>query len=88
MLEDLRDLLKSMEQEGLKQDSFVVKEAIRHIEELSHKLRIAELKNKNSLANNLCSDHRDKIKDMSCLMCTLEQRNRELHKLKTTHNPY
>ena len=88
MLADLRDLLKSMESEGLKQDAFVVKEAIRHIEELTRKLKIEELKNKNSLANNLCSDHRDKIKGMNCLMCTLERYTREIHKLKTTHNPY
>lgn len=39
---------------------------------LQAELRIAEAKNRGSLANNLCPDHRDKQTFKPCLSCTIE----------------
>lgn len=36
----------------------------------------------NSLANNLCPDHRDKQAGKSCLACEIEQLNRYIKKLQ------
>lgn len=49
---------------------------------LERELRIAELKNKASLANNLCPDHRDKQAGKQCLACIIEKAERELAELK------
>lgn len=43
------------------------------VAELEGKLHAAELKNKNSLANNLCPDHRDKQRGKNCLACEIDQ---------------
>jgi len=40
--------------------------------ELKRKLVIAELKNKGTLANNLCPNHRDKQTGRPCLACMIE----------------
>lgn len=41
--------------------------------QLERDLRIAEAKNKGSLANNLCPDHRDKQQGKPCLACEIER---------------
>lgn len=41
-------------------------------------LKIAELKNRGTLANNLCCDHRDKQTGQPCLACTIETLTRRL----------
>lgn len=43
------------------------------VDRLRAELKIAELKNKNSLANNLCPDHRDKQAGKPCLACEIER---------------
>jgi hypothetical protein len=48
------------------------------IEQLERELKIANLKNASSLANNLCPDHRDKQKGRPCLACEIERLEREL----------
>ncbi len=45
---------------------------------LARKLRIAELKNQGTLANNLCPDHRDKQTGKPCLACEIETLARKL----------
>lgn len=40
--------------------------------ELEKKLKIAEIKNSGTLANNLCPDHRDKQYGRPCLACLIE----------------
>ena len=50
--------------------------------ELKRKLRIAEAKNKGTLANNLCLDHRDKQAGKTCLACQIERFERENAELK------
>lgn len=53
--------------------------ALRHeLAEANRKLAITELKASGSLANNLCSDHRDKQQGKPCLACTIETLNRKL----------
>lgn len=44
--------------------------------------RILEIKNRGTLANNLCSDHRDKQAGRPCLVCLLEHAEAELVALK------
>jgi hypothetical protein len=44
----------------------------KRIDKLEAKLRIAELKNKGTLANNLCPDCRDKQVGKPCLACTIQ----------------
>ncbi|MBW8066826.1 MAG: hypothetical protein GJU73_05205 [Ferrovum sp.] len=46
-----------------------------YIRELEKKNRILTAKTTNSLANNLCPDHRDKIQGKRCLMCRIEELN-------------
>ena len=46
--------------------------------EAQKKLSIAEVKNRSSLANNLCPDHRDKQAGEPCLACTIETLKRKL----------
>ena len=46
-------------------------------ERVERELKIMQLKNKNSLANNLCPDHRDKQVGKPCLACTIETAVRE-----------
>ena len=50
--------------------------------ELKKKIEILELKNKSSLANNLCPDHRDKQAGKSCLACEIEKLQRVINNLK------
>ena len=50
--------------------------------ELERKLKIAVAKNKGTLANNLCPDHRDKQIGKMCLACTIENSERENVELK------
>lgn len=45
-------------------------------------LKIANAKNRSSLANNLCSDHRDKQQGKPCLACEIETLARELLALR------
>lgn len=53
----------------------------KEIERLTKELRIAELKNRGTLANNLCPDHRDKQVGKPCLACEIERlRNYADHK--------
>ena len=52
-------------------------------QQLERKLRIAELKNKGTLANNLCPDHRDKQAGKPCLACTIETLERHAMALAT-----
>lgn len=52
------------------------------IETLERTLKIATIKGNNSLANNLCSDHRDKQTGKPCLACTIETLERELAEAK------
>ena len=47
------------------------------IERLTKALRIVELKASGTLANNLCSDHRDKQTGKPCLACEVERLTRE-----------
>lgn len=47
-------------------------------DELRRKLHIEELKNRHSLANNLCPDHRDKQAGKPCLACSIETDRRLL----------
>ena len=47
------------------------------IAELERELRIAECKNRGTLANNLCPDHRDKQVGKPCLACAVERLERE-----------
>lgn len=46
--------------------------------ELLRKIATLELKNRSSLANNLCPDHRDKQADKHCLACEIERLEKEL----------
>jgi hypothetical protein len=43
-------------------------------------LKIERIKNANSLANNLCPDHRDKQRGKPCLACSIESAERRLAK--------
>ncbi len=52
-------------------------EAAERIAALEKSLKIAELQNRGTLANNLCSDHRDKQIGKPCLACTIETLTRE-----------
>lgn len=45
----------------------------KEVERLTRMVRIAEAKNQNSLANNLCPDHRDKQQGKPCLACEIER---------------
>lgn len=49
---------------------------------LAKENRILEVKNSGTLANNLCSDHRDKQAGRPCLVCLLEHAEAELATLK------
>lgn len=44
----------------------------KEVDRLRKKIKILELKNKTSLANNLCPDHRDKQEGKPCLACKIE----------------
>jgi hypothetical protein len=46
--------------------------------ENARELKIANLKNASSLANNLCPDHRDKQKGRPCLACEIDRLERDL----------
>ncbi len=48
------------------------------LEEQAKEIKILELKNKSSLANNLCPDHRDKQAGKSCLACEIERKDKEI----------
>ena len=48
------------------------------VRELERQIKILEIKNRSSLANNLCPDHRDKQKDKPCLACTIEKVEKDL----------
>lgn len=45
---------------------------------LRQQLAVAELKNRGTLANNLCPDHRDKQGGKKCLACEIEHLNKQL----------
>lgn len=47
-----------------------------------------EIKNKASLANNLCPDHRDKQKGKSCLACEIERLQNALEKKISNNIPF
>lgn len=49
------------------------RELERSLNEEQRARRIAEVKSNNSLANNLCPDHRDKQVGKPCLACTIEK---------------
>ena len=60
-------------------------EVIDHIDSLKQQLQVAErnvrierLKNKGTLANNLCPDHRDKQQGQPCLACIIEKLTKQL----------
>ena len=57
---------------------------IRNIESerLKKENKILELRNRGSLANNLCPDCRDKIAGMSCLRCEIERLKHQLDKAR------
>lgn len=62
----------------------LILEAADRIEQLERDLSVERLKNRNSLANNLCPDHRDKQSGKPCLACrieTLTRGNAELYEL-------
>jgi len=44
---------------------------------LERDLKIAEMKNRGTLANNLCPDHRDKQQGRPCLACIIETETRK-----------
>ena len=46
--------------------------------QLETELKVAEFKNRTSLANNLCPDHRDKQAGKPCLACTVEKLETDL----------
>ena len=50
--------------------------------ELERKLKISELKNAASLANNLCPDHRDKQAGETCLACQIERFEAKAERLR------
>ena len=58
--------------------SALIKETIN----LQKQIKILELKNQSSLANNLCPDHRDKQSGKPCLACIIEMKNRQIEQLK------
>jgi hypothetical protein len=60
----------------------ILLDAQAEIEKRDKVIKILELKNKSSLANNLCPDHRDKQAGKSCLACTIEEKDREIAELK------
>lgn len=45
---------------------------------LRREIAILELKNRSSLANNLCPDHRDKQQGKPCLACEIERLSNRL----------
>ena len=47
------------------------------VQELERENAILEIKNRGTLANNLCPDHRDKQTGKPCLACTIEKLQRE-----------
>lgn len=51
---------------------------IAEIAALRAEIRILRKKTENSLANNLCPDHRDKQRGKTCLACEIERLEREL----------
>lgn len=54
------------------------------IERLTQALKVANLKNQHSLANNLCPDHRDKQKGKLCLACEIERLEAEREQWERT----
>jgi len=52
-------------------------EAEARVQELERENAILEIKNRGTLANNLCPDHRDKQTGKPCLACTIEKLQRE-----------
>lgn len=58
------------------------------IQELERENKILSLKANNSLANNLCPDHRDKQTGKPCLACTIETLERQLANEKETRIKY
>lgn len=50
--------------------------------EKDRQIKMLELKAANSLANNLCPDHRDKQAGKPCLACTIEQKDAEIARLR------
>lgn len=47
------------------------------LKQARHELKMAQAKNKTSLANNLCPDHRDKQAGQRCLACQLAESKRK-----------
>jgi len=65
------------------------------VQELERENAILEIKNRGTLANNLCPDHRDKQTGKPCLACTIETLTRkkdraeaELAAIKTAARAY
>lgn len=56
---------------------------LKHI--LIPELTQLRLKNKNSLANNLCPDHRDKIGQQECLKCQLEKLQKKYQQIQSPY---
>lgn len=56
--------------------------------EKDRRIKMLELKASNSLANNLCPDHRDKQVGKSCLACTIEQKDAEIARLRDALKPF
>ena len=70
----LADLKHDMERlyDSLNRECAARIEAEAALAEAQRSLKIAELKNRGTLANNLCPDHRDKQVGQPCLACTIE----------------
>jgi len=56
----------------------VAKTLLDEVERLTEENKILEIKNRSSLANNLCPDHRDKQSGKECLACENETLKRKL----------
>lgn len=54
----------------------IEKDILGFIKQKDKEISILKLKNKSSLANNLCPDHRDKQEGKPCLACEIEQLKR------------
>lgn len=60
-------------------------ELLDQCDDLRANLMSAENKNRNSLVNNLCQDHRDKQQGKPCLACVIENMGRALDSIRFIH---
>lgn len=73
LIEENENLLKKLERSN---DAWIDEKA--KSEGLQKEIKILELKNRSSLANNLCPDHRDKQAGKSCLACEIDRLQNKL----------